>query len=416
MISSIILPKTSNPFKWVIAALLGIVLVILLMSLGKVFEDLDAKEIMVIQSPFSGELAVYTEPGMKWQGWGTVTKYPRRDQYSFSSSKSQGEKGDQSIPTGFNDGGKGNVSGVVSWEMPLKPDAVVRLHKEYGSFRAIDQQLIRPMLEKVIFSAGATMSSIESSSERKPEIPQMVDDQLQNGPYLTTVSLQTQKDSLTSQDKTVRVVTIAADKVTGKPLRASASTIKEYGITLMPVTINDITYSPEVTKQITDRQQSMQAVQLSIASAAKATQDAITTEQQGKATAAKAKWEQESVNAKEIALAEKGLTVAQFAAKTAAQFKQEQILIGEGEAARKRLVMEADGALDNKLKAYVEVNKAYADAIQNAAPGAWTPAVVMGSSGSAGGGAQALIEMMSAKYAKELGIDMGVVRGNTAKK
>lgn len=36
------------------------------------------------------------------------------------------------------------------------------------------------MLEKVIFSAGATMSSTESSAERRPEIPQIIDDQMQN--------------------------------------------------------------------------------------------------------------------------------------------------------------------------------------------------------------------------------------------
>ena len=163
----------------------AILAVVIPLAITGAFENLDASQIMVIQTPVSGELKVFTEPGLQWQGWGTVTKYPRRDQYSFSAAANQGKTEDQSIKTGFNDGGSGRVSGVMSWEMPLKTDQVIRLHKEYGSFSAIDQQLIRPMLEKVIFSAGATMSSIESSSERRPEIPQAIDDQLQNGPYLT---------------------------------------------------------------------------------------------------------------------------------------------------------------------------------------------------------------------------------------
>jgi hypothetical protein len=386
------------------------------MLVMQMWENLDASEIMVIQSPISGELRVFTEPGVQWQGFGKVTKYPRRDQYSFSSAGNQGKPGDQSISTGFNDGGTGKVSGVMSWEPPLKPEQMVRLHKEYGSFHAIDQQLIRPMLEKVIFSAGATMSSIESSSERRPEIPQTIDDQLQNGPYLTKVAMVTTIDPLTKQEKAVRVVQIAADK-DGKALRASASTIREYGITLSPVTINSIAYEKSVTDQIAERQKSTQAVQLSQAAAIRATQDAITTEQQGKANAAKAKWEQETVNAKDIALAEKNVIVARNEALAAEQYKRKLILEGEGEAQKRTLVMNADGALDKKLEAYVKVNGFYANAIQTANPGAWTPAVVMGGSGNSANGASALVDLFTAKAAKDLGIDLQAAgKAQTAKR
>ena len=399
-----------------IMALALVALILSPMAVMQMWENLDASEIMVIQSPISGELRVFTEPGVQWQGFGKVTKYPRRDQYSFSSAANQGKTGDQSISTGFNDGGTGKVSGVMSWEPPLKPEQMIRLHKEYGSFHAIDQQLIRPMLEKVIFSAGATMSSIESSSERRPEIPQTIDDQLQNGPYLTKVAMVTTLDPLTKQEKAVRVVQIATDK-DGKALRASASTIREYGISLSPVTINNIAYEASVVSQIAERQKSTQAVQLSQAAAIRATQDAITTEQQGKANAAKAKWEQETVNAKDIALAEKNVVVAKNEALAAEQYKRKLILEGEGEAQKRTLVMQADGALDKKLEAYVKVSGFYANAIQTANPGAWTPAVVMGGSGGNANGASALVDLFTAKAARDLGIDLRAAgAANTAKK
>ena len=369
------------------------------------FANLDASDIMVIQAPLSGELTTYIEPGVKWAGWGTVTKYKRREQYSFSSAPDQGSSSDQSIKTFFNDGGVGNVSGVISWEMPLKPAAIIRLHKEYHGFTAVDQQLIRPMLEKVMFGAGATMTTTESSSERRTEIPQIIDDQLQNGPYLTHTVIQTQKDPITGQDKPVRVVQIDTD-ADGKAKRSSASTIKEYGITMSSVTVNNIKYSDAVQAQINERQKATQAVQLSQAAAIRATQDAITTAKQGEANAAKAKWDQETLNAKEIALAEKDKRVAELSALTAAETKKKLILEGEGEAAKRQLIMNADGALDKKLEAYVTVNTQYADAIKSAAPGAWTPAVVMGGAGGSTNGAQALMEMFSAKTARDLGIDL----------
>lgn len=377
-----------------------------IVGIPSLVENLDARDVLVIQSPVSGELAVYTDQGLKWQGFGKVTTYPRRSQYSFSAVKDQGAAVNQSIKTGFNDGGTGHVSGVMSWEMPLKAEQIIRLHKEYGSFEAIDQQLIRPMLEKVIFSAGATMSSIESSSERRPEIPQTIDDQLQNGPYLTKVAVTSVVDPMTKTEKSVKVVQIATDKE-GKPIRASASTIREYGITLSPVTINDIVYEDSVKNQIAERQKSTQAVQLSQAAALRATQDAITTEQQGKAKAADAKWKQETIKATEVTKAQQELEVATLAAQKAEQFKKEQILIGEGEAAKARLVMQANGALEQKLAAYVKVNEAYAKAIAEY-QGNWVPSTVMGNGTGTGNGANQLIELLTAKTARDLNLDVKV--------
>src|SRR5271156_5199325 len=84
----------------------GVVLLIAgIVFLCNSWANLDAHEIMVVQSPVSGTLTVYTDSGWKWQGFGKVTRYPRRAQYSFSSSKDQGKAVDESIETRFNDGG-----------------------------------------------------------------------------------------------------------------------------------------------------------------------------------------------------------------------------------------------------------------------------------------------------------------------
>ncbi len=81
-------------------------------SLGRLFESLNADETMVVQS-IRGELSVYTDPGIYWQGFGRVTVYKKRSQYSFSSKGEEGQ-GDQSIGVTFNDGGHAQISGVIS--------------------------------------------------------------------------------------------------------------------------------------------------------------------------------------------------------------------------------------------------------------------------------------------------------------
>jgi hypothetical protein len=383
--------------------------IVALITSTQLVTNVDALDLAVIQSPISGEIAVHTDPGWKWRGFGKVTVYPRRDQFGFSSTKDQGKPIDESIATRFNDGGHGNISGTINWQMPMKAASIIALHKDFGSVAAIEQQLIRTAMQKVIYNVGPTMSSTESSAEKRPEIPKYIDDQLIHGPYLTKTVAATIKDPITGLDKTVQQVQIALNEK-GQPLRESKSQISEYGLVLQPVSINEIKYDEVVEKQIKERQNATTQVQISIANARRAEQEAITTAKQGEANAAKAKWEQETVNAKAIALAEKELAVATLGAKTAEQYKKEQTLIGEGEAARKRLVMEANGALDVKLEAYIKVNEAYAEAIKSAAPGAWTPSVVMGGSSSVGGmgGANALLDMLTAKTAKDLGIDMSV--------
>jgi len=138
-----------------------------------------------------------------------------------------------------------------------------------------------------------------------------------------------------------------------------------------------------------------------------AEQRSITTEKNGEADAAKAKWAQEVIKAQQVTEASQRFEVAKLDAQTAAQRKQEQILLGEGEAQRKKLVMAADGALDKKLAAYVDVQKAYADAIAKY-QGNWVPTVVTGGgpSSGAGSGAAQMMDALSIKAMRDLGLDL----------
>jgi len=91
----------------------------------------------------------------------------------------------------------------------------------------------------------------------------------------------------------------------------------------------------------------------------------------------------------------------------AVEYKQEQILRGEGDGEYKRLVMEADGALQQKLETYQRVMGYFANAVEKQK---WVPEIQMGGGGEGGGGdaAMALIEMLSVKAAKDLSLDLGI--------
>lgn len=389
---------------------LAIAFVVGLLSLFGIVEYLDAKHVMVIQYP-NGNLEAFTDPGPKLQWFGNVTKYERRAQISF------GEKNNKdsypALRVRFNDGGYADMSGAVSWEIPIKPEQLIRLQKDFASQSAIEQQLVVRALNNAVYFTGPLMSSTESTGERRAELLNYIDDQARNGVFQMQTRAEKQKDPITGQEKTVNVVELVKNEK-GVVQRNSGSAIGDYGIALLPPSIHEIKYDEVVEKQIKERQNSITQVQISLANAKRAEQDALTTAKQGEANAAKAKWEQETIKAKFVTEAQQKLEVAQLGAKEAEQIKQREILLGQGEAQRRQLVMTADGALDKKLEALVKINEMYAAAIKDY-KGNWVPSVVMGDKGGANGGL-ALVDLLTAKTARDLGMDMSVSgKGNTSK-
>lgn len=151
-------------------------------------------------------------------------------------------------------------------------------------------------------------------------------------------------------------------------------------------------------------------VQTAVASSKEAEQRAITVAKEGEANAAAAKWAQEVEKAKAVTLAQQQFEVATLEAKAAEQKKRAEILLGEGEATRKRLVMQADGALEKKLAAYVETQKNWADAMARMTQPV-VPGVSMGSGdGKGGNGVTQMMEILAAKAARDLQVDIKAVK------
>lgn len=374
----------------------GVILAIIFVSKG--FEDVAAGEIAVIQSPMTGEMSVVTSPGWAWQGGGTVTKYQRSNQLWFSNKEDEGGKG--AIKIGFNDFGEGTVSGSVRWYMPTNKEQVLKLHSDYGTQESIEFKLIKQAVTKAIYMSGTLMSSKEAVSEKKTALLTYTEDQANNGIYRTRAIAT--KDTLA--DANTKLLEIVYKD--GKPQIIKASDVAIYGVILSNFTINDIVFSGTVTKQIADQQKLVMAVQTSKANAQKATQDAITTMKQGEADAAKAKWQQEVIKAKLVTEAESRNRVAELDVKTADLRKQKDILEGQGIATKKRLIMEADGALDQKLQAYKEVQRYWATAFENYR-GSLVPTFVSGAGGGNGGNAGLnFMELMTAKAQMDLSLNM----------
>lgn len=406
-------PKTGRTGKsgWTLAkviALAGVLItaIVLISMVRGIIETVDAGEIVVKQSFVSGELTFWKDPGPKFQFWGKCTHYKKSSQYWFSSKTDQGVQADQSIQLRFNDGGHGKLSGSVRYNLPADDASMKLLHERYGSQEAIDQSLIRTTFEKAVYMSGSLMSSTESFAARRNELLGLIEDQAEHGVYKSSSSCDRQLDPVTKAEKTVCVVKLEHDDK-GQISRVEASPLEAYHIALTNFSINDLSYDKDVSDQIKAQQAAIAAIQTSAAQARQAEQGAITAAENGKALAATAKWKQEVIKAEKVTEAEQQKEVARLA-KEAAEFKkQEQILLGEGEAARKKAVMIADGALEKKLAAIVEINLHYAEAFGKQS---LVPEIVMGSGGggNAASNASMLVDMLTASTAKQLGLSLHV--------
>lgn len=370
---------------------LGVVAVLTLftlVSLGRIAENVSADEIVVIQAPFTGKLTWYTSPGVKGQWFGKVTSYPRRATYEFETQ------------VRFNDGGHGIMKGSVQYEMPLDAVNLTALHTRFGSRESIQTQLIEKVTNKSVYMTGPLMSSKESYAEKRNYLINYVEDQISNGVYRTIQHEAKILDQLTGQEKTAIVVD--TQMTNGVPQRQESAILSEFGLKTFNFAINALTYDETVEKQIQAQQQITMDVQTAIAEARKAEQRKITTEQQGMANAAQAKWAQEVIKATEVTAAQQRVEVASLGNKEADQYREATLKRADADATYRKRVMEADGALEQRLRAQVEIAKANATAIQNIKVPIVPTTVFGGQNG--GNSAATLMDMLTIQAAKQVGL------------
>lgn len=384
-----------------IGALVGVALFLLIFG-QSLIEVVDAREFVVIQH-LNGSMEVVTSPGPVMQWGGDVTVYPRRDIYEFEGIKIR-----------FSEGGEADVFGSVQFDYPLDRESILKIHSKYGSPEVVKEQIIDVSTKNGIKFSGPLMSSFDSYAAKRNDLIGYFENQTEFGVYATRTQDTLIEDPLTGKPKTISIVEILTDE-NGRPKRQQESVVGQYNFDTDAFKIERIKYTEQVENQIIAQQERIMEVQTAIAEAKKAEQNVKTVEAQGKAKAAEAKWAQEIIKAKEVTLAQQKLEVATLDRKTAEQFKQAEILRGQGESERKRLNMEADGALNPKLDALVKIAEINADAIKNTKSNLVPNTVIGSQSGVGNNPVIDLINMLNIKAAKDLSVDFEL-SGKTTQK
>ena len=395
-----------NPTRLGKMIFVGILSLFGLTSIGCLVEHVSPSEYVRIQYP-TGSYSWFLPPGPKLQLFGDPVAYPQRGTIFFKNT----EAGDQRLKIQFNEGGTAVISGSINYELPANPLQLNEIHSKYPNQGALEESLIRPALNKSVYLTGTLMTSYESYKERRSQLVQYVDDTVQNGVYQTDSREIEVIDELDPTRKKRATVVVILRGQNGLPLRADTGQLNRFGVRTFNFAIEGLDYDNTVEQQIQGQQKITMQVQTSIAEALQAKQREITTQAEGAANAAKAKWEQETSNAKIIAEADGRRQAAEQDKLAAEQERAARILRAQGDAEARRLVMAADNALDRRLQTMERINQSWANAFANAKQPI-VPAMTMGTGGAnAASSTQELMNLLTIQTARQLGVQLTPTTG-----
>lgn len=377
----------------------------------------------IIQRPVTGTMEAKMETGMYMQGFSDVFTWTTSETFFFTSDSEEGAKHDQSIEVRFNDGSVARISGTCRVLLPTNQEEAIHIMTgmNFKNYNDLESRFIRPIVRNALRLTANLMTARESYAEKRPDFITYTWNQIQNGTFQTEEKTTTVKDPISGQMviKTYKVIKKDGD---GNYLR-DQNPLKGTGVTLANFEIKQFVYEKKVCLQISEQQENLMAIATARAQAERAEQDAKTSEARGKTEVMKVRYEQlktkeqaiiEAQMHKEVAetQAAKELEVAKLAKLAASEEKERQILLGEGESERKKLVMAADGALKQKLETMERIQAEWAKAYATRK----VPSVYM-SGGNDVTGANpdnqfsTFMNMMNIQAAKQLSLDMAIQRG-----
>ena len=142
----------------ILGIVIGVVAVVLIALSGMLFEDADKSKNYVCQMPMSGTYHVWTDGGLQWQGFGSVREYSKTSQIEFSDLEVDTIQGysvsgeNPAASTTFNDKGRGFIVGSFRVVLPTDEQNMMKIQRDFGSEKALINNLVRQTLYKVITS------------------------------------------------------------------------------------------------------------------------------------------------------------------------------------------------------------------------------------------------------------------------
>ncbi len=452
-------------------ALLGSLLAAILVAGGAVslLETNEAGYITVKQSLLTGDVSIISEPGLFCQCFGSITKYHEAGTVKFAQldidkdskgmpivrpgkAKDRNPEISDEIEVRFNDGGMGWISVMTLFDLPSDNEKLGLIHQKFRNYTNLIETGIKPTIEESVVLTAALMNSGESYTTKRAIFSEWARGQLTKGTYITEEVSRTDQGMGSIGDVTEN--NVVRVKTEGGVKLRNENPLERYGIEFKQFQITNIRYEPATENLIKTKREALQQTIVAKIAAERAKQERLAAEEFGKKKVKIAEYEamvkmkksevaaeeektvaiinaerklavakvtkQQDLGAankkvelakldktKAIIASEKEVTIAKLNVQAAKHNREAYILEGQGLSEQKRLIYEADGALQQKLDAYVKVMTVLSKELGKQK---WVPDITMngsGTGGSADGNAAAgFMNLWMMKTTQDLGVEM----------
>ena len=346
------------------------------------------------------------------------------------------------VRTIFLDQVDSQISATARFMLPSDEESFLVIARQYRSPDNLIRTILLPAFRETLQANAALMGAEDYFAGKRTEFNIDFEEQLKNGLYLVrrqeiiqrapqnagaasaNVSLEDNQATFGDDDKVVFVVEKILDS-SGVPIRKEQS-YAALGITVVESRITDVVPNAKFNER-------MQLKQKASADRAIAREQRIQEEEQK--LLAEAKGAREVAERKAAALVEQvekttdAETTKQLAITVANQQRdaaridkeRSQILLekaridaqsvqvaADAEAYQKREILKADNALAQKLAAWVEINKAYAEAFAKRSVPTTTFGGAAGEGYAQGSDVKSFLDIMTVNAAKQLDVDTSV--------
>lgn len=368
----------------------------------------------VVQWP-NGNTFVQFDPGWYVAAMGKTTTWPNEMSYEIDNNGFQ---------VRYMDGGKGTVDGTMIVSLPDNAEQMLEVHRVYRSVQGLQDRLLTPELKQSLNATAGLMTSEEAYAVKRNDYREYALDQINYGLFQTELVRRT-VTGLDGKEERKEVPVIKMSSETNQPLH-NEPVLSKYGLSVASFQITDWQFAPETEQQINNKRKAEMAI---IEAEAKAQQAKAEQQQviaQGEKAVEKVRYEQlqakekavitaererevATINAnRQVQVNEEALAAAQIDVETAKQERLAKQERADGEAYAKQVVLEADGALQQKLQTVEKINAVWAQAFRDRK----VPQYVSGGAAESGvtsdSNAQEFMELLTIKAMKDLNTDLTV--------
>lgn len=378
----------------------------------------------LVQYPNGTQVPVF-EPGYHFRWWGNVIDF--KQVLSVVAVESHGTAAETSgsyapLEVRFNDAVKAHVEVASRFRLPHNPEQFRKLAVEYRTQENLINATLLRHLSEVTRNSARMFSAQDYVSGKGGEFETAVLDQMRDGVYelnITENEIRGDEDishvtddrTVAGTNKRVRLTVSKAVNKDGIPLRKE-NPITTYGIEVTQCTISNVIPEQMFQDMLAKQRDAAARASVERQEAQTAGFQKMKIVAQGEASKAETRVAEEKLQIQKLIVVETQMKEEQTRLETekiklaqADLQAQQTERLAKAEAFKRKAILDADNALSIRLDTLRQIHAGYAESFKDKQ---LVPSIVIGSAsgGSNGSSAMNLIELMTAKFAKDLAVDL----------